>query len=246
LDLQQLLLTPTNIALFPLYAYPAFVAANLRGVDDLGAQNPAFVTRGADTLHCLLAIMLYYCQPNLFARVVLRNQSSITSHSKKFQEFATYLNATAPADTNVTVARIRYQIIVDRDSLIAYEVCCGFSLLLCLAVLPFACFLRLGKKVPKTSSFPFFDTAAQCSPKDMHGYRGWSHLMELRESNTNLLSGPYRIAIRANSEDAEDAEDEHPRNTGAAGLAQANRRVIAGETGAGSARRGVRESCKPK
>jgi hypothetical protein len=204
LDLQQLLLTPTNIALFPLYAYPAFVAANLRGVDNLGAQNPALVTRGADTLHCLLAIMLYYCQPNLFARVILRNESSISSHSKEFQEFANYLNATAPADTNVTVARIRYQILVDRDSLIAYAVCCGLSLLLCLAVLPFACLLRLGKRMPKTSAFPFLDTAAQCSPKDMHGYRGWSHLMEPGESGTDLLSRPYHVTIRANSEDAED------------------------------------------
>jgi len=152
--------------------------------------------------------MLYYCQPNLFARVVLRNESSITSHSNEFQEFAKYPNATAPADTNVTVARIRYQIIVDRDSLIAYAACCGLSLLLCLAVLPFACFLQLGKKVPKTSFFPFFDTAALCSPKNKREYREWFHLMEPWESNINVLSEQYPIAIRANGEDAED--EHHP------------------------------------
>jgi hypothetical protein len=183
-DLEKLLLMPSTTALFPLFAYPAFVAANLRGVNNLGGQNPALISRGADILHCLLAIMLYFCQPNLFARVVLRNQSSTVSDGEAFQAFANFLNTTAPADTNVMLARIRYQIIVDRNTLIAYAVICGFPLLLCLTVLLFASFSRLGEKVPKTSSFPFLDAAARCNVENKYTYRS---RFNIQEDHTDLL-----------------------------------------------------------
>jgi hypothetical protein len=198
-DLQQLLL-PTSTPLFPLYAYPAFVAANLRSVDNLGAEDPALVTRGADILHCLLAIMLYFCQPNLFARVVLRNQSSAASDSEALQALANYLNTAAPADTNVTLARIRYQIIVARDTLISYAVLCGLPLLLCLAVLLFVSFSRLGKKMPKTSSFPFLDAAARCSVENMYWYRGRFRIEDLEGSNTDLLKSISHMKVELNQE----------------------------------------------
>ena len=47
--------------------------------------------------------------------------------------------------------------------------------------------------------------------------------MEQGESNTNLFRGPYRVAIRA---DSEDAEDERRAMLGRPDWAQANRRIV--------------------
>lgn len=85
---------------------------------------------------------------------MLRNESSTTCDDEAFQDFANYLNTTAPADTNGILATIRYKIIADRDTLIAYAVLCGLPFLLCLTVLLLVFSSRLGEKNAEVKFFP--------------------------------------------------------------------------------------------
>ena len=161
-DIMQVITDPEKTSLFPLIAYPAFVAACLKGVDSLGAQNPALVTRAADALQCLLAIMLYYCQPSLFARAVSRSPAPNSVGDPAIAQFALDLVAIAPANTKVSVAGLHYQIVVGKATLIAYVAISGSALLLCLGVLLYGSVSSLGRRVPQTTPFPFLDSAVRC------------------------------------------------------------------------------------
>jgi hypothetical protein len=197
-DLARLFRDPDETNLFPLYAYPAFVAACLKGVDSLGAQNPALVTRAADALQCLLAIMLYYCQPSLFARAVSRSSAA---DGVELAKFKSDLLAIAPADTKVSLAGLRYQIVVGRATLVAYVVLCAISLLLCLIVLMYGSFSRLGWRVPPTSPFPFLDSAVRCEEEFVDGTAQAGRKLDIDgivDSNKGLLTELDKVVIRLN------------------------------------------------
>jgi hypothetical protein len=183
------LTNPNSTNLFPLFAYPAFVAACLKGVDSLGAQNPALVTRAADALQCLLAIMLYYCQPSLFARAVSRSSAHDQNMDPAIAQFEKDLLAIAPPDTQVSVAGLHYQIVVGRATLIAYVAISGTALLLSLGVLLYGSISSLGRRVPKTTPFPFLDSAIRC--EDAH-----NGAREERGLDTEVLEGSSRRLMK--------------------------------------------------
>jgi hypothetical protein len=154
-------------SLFGLYVYPAMVWANLKGADTLGQQNPAFIACAADTLQCLLAIMLYYCQPSLFARVLFpyAQNSTLSASSPGLRNFAYDLQALAPPDTEFALAELKYQIVVGRLTLVVYVGLCGFALLLCLMALSWGCCAPSASKVPQTTAFPAWDERVKCRIK---------------------------------------------------------------------------------
>jgi hypothetical protein len=165
------------------------VAACLKGVDTLGAQNPALVTRAADALQCLLAIMLYYCQPSLFARAVSRSGALNSEINPDLVQFAANLLAIAPADTEVSVAGIHYQIVVGKATLIAYAAISGTVLLFCLVALFYGSVSNLGRRVPRTTPFPFLDSAIRC--EDVN-----SAVQDESCLNAGVLEGSHRKLMK--------------------------------------------------
>jgi hypothetical protein len=153
--------------LFGLYVYPAMVWANLKGAETLGQQNPAIIARAANTLQCLLAIMLYYCQPSLFARALspYAKNSTLGASSPDLRTFAYDLQALAPPNTEFALAALKYQIVVGRLTLIVYIGLCGFALLLCLAALIWGSCAPSASKVPRTTAFPAWDERLKCRIK---------------------------------------------------------------------------------
>ncbi|KAF2812580.1 uncharacterized protein BDZ99DRAFT_461241 [Mytilinidion resinicola] len=152
--------------LFSLYVYPAMIWANLKSVEALGPQNPAVVTRAQDTLQCLLAIMLFYCQPSLFARALAQYAENATLGDAfpTLKVFAEELIHESPADTEVVEAVTRYQLQVGRATLVAYVVICGTALGACLVALGWAAWVEgTGKvRVPETTPFPAWDERVRC------------------------------------------------------------------------------------
>ena len=162
-DLLALSAKADKTKLFPLYAYPAYVWGCLKGVSALGSHDPAVATRAADVLQCLLAIMLYYCQPTLFARalsVPIRNSTMEADEGLK--TFTSDLLAAVPPDTQVMLAGLRYRILVGIATLIAYVVLCGTALVLCLIVLLLGSHSRFAGRVPKIDHFPIWDVLIHC------------------------------------------------------------------------------------
>lgn len=145
-----------------MYTYPAVVWWCLKGVSRLGSQNPALVTRAADTLYSLLAMVLYYCQPSLYARAVAKSAENSTAADESFNQFATDILALAPPDTQVSLAEIRYQIMVGKATLVTYVLLSSLALLGCLAVLALGSCTPAASRVPETSSFPVWNSMLRC------------------------------------------------------------------------------------
>ena len=160
-DLYGLLTDPDETNLFPLRTFPALVWGCLRGVSTLGSTNPAIVSKAADTLQCLLAIMLYYCQPTLFARKWTRAPDSAFDRPE-LRKFAADLAAQAPPDTHITLAGSKYQIIVGQATLVAYVALCGVALALCLIVLCIGSLDKTAGRIPDTTPFPSWDNDVHC------------------------------------------------------------------------------------
>lgn len=158
--------------MFTLYVYPAIVGAHLKSTLRLSEQDPAIATRAQDTIQCLLAIMLYYCQPSLFSStlsVYLTESSSSnsqvnTEELKKLQEFAQEFQVRAPPDTNVRQAVRRYQLVVGKATLLAYIVLSGSALLVCLGTLCWAEYWTRKERihVPRIGPFPAWDEWVMC------------------------------------------------------------------------------------
>ena len=162
-DLLSLLTNPEETSLFTLRSFPALVWGCLKGISSLGSQNPAVNTKAADTLQCLLAIMLYYCQPSLFARKFLRLQTP--PENPKLRGFYEMLKVMAPADTRVSLAGSKFQIIVGQGTLVAYVILCGVALVLCLVVLSVGSLKCVADRIPDTTPFPSWDNDVHCEMK---------------------------------------------------------------------------------
>jgi hypothetical protein len=144
---------------FPIFAFPALVASSLKSIDKLGLQNPAVQNRAAANLQCLLAIMIYYAQPSLFAKYLAQLDPAGVEPLSSFKRD---ILAIAPPHTNTTVAVPRYQIVVGKSTLIAYLIIYSIPLTLCFLVLAYITFSSLGSGVPDLTPFPALDAAVRC------------------------------------------------------------------------------------
>jgi hypothetical protein len=172
--------------LFGLYVYPAMVWANLKGAEMLGQQSPANMARAAGTLHCLLAIMLYYSQPSLFARALspYAKNSTLGASSPDLRTFANDLQTLAPPNTEFALATLKYQIVVGRLTTLVYIGLCGFALLLCVMALGWTCCAPSASKVPVTTAFPAWDERAKCRIKYADDEAG-----NLLEEDVKMMAG---------------------------------------------------------
>jgi hypothetical protein len=156
--IEALLKDPTATDRFPIYAFPAIVAINLKGINTLRLQNPAVQNRAAANLQCLLAIMIYYAQPSLFAKYLAQTNAT----TDPLATFKKDILAIAPAGTSTTIAVPRYQITVGKATLTAYLVLSGLPLVICTAVLLLITISSIRKHVPDLSPFPQLDAAVRC------------------------------------------------------------------------------------
>ncbi|KAF2188992.1 hypothetical protein K469DRAFT_684256 [Zopfia rhizophila CBS 207.26] len=196
-SLLSLLADPDATNMFPLYVYPAMVWANLKSIESLSPRNPAIVTRAQDTIQCLLAIMLYYCQPSLFARTlsIYTNSSELGNATNgnsfaQLKSFANDLLSLAPPDTQVRQAVTRYRLVVGRGTLAAYVVLCGVALLLCLIVLGWAKWTeRSGNMdVPRIGPFPAWDERVKCIVEGKEG-----RVLEEAKNGEGKMGGGMRL-----------------------------------------------------
>jgi len=162
LEVMALWTAPSQADMFPIYAYPAIVAANLKGVNKLGQHNPAVQNRAAASLQCILAIMIYYAQPSLFARYL----STVKYEDESLQTFKKDILSISPPGTKSTVAVPRYQIVVGQSTLIAYLVLSAVPLLACTAIVLFVTLSSTGREIPSLTPFPPLDVAVRCRNLD--------------------------------------------------------------------------------
>jgi hypothetical protein len=169
----KLVTDPEESKLFTLRVYPAMVWSNLKGIDAL-RDDPTVATRAADTLQCLLAIMLYFCQPAVFSRILApyANNATLGDSMPLRREFADYLLSISPPDTIVTVADLRYQLVVGSATVIAYIALCGTALVICAIALGWSACTTRNRPLPWISSFPSFDQAAKCKIQPTHQNQG--------------------------------------------------------------------------
>jgi len=162
-----------SASMFTLYVYPAIVGAHLTSTLRLSQQDSTIAARAQDTIQCLLAIMLYYCQPSLFSSTLSPhlNQSSPTPElwttrgdKESILAFAEELRARAPPDTKVWQAVRRYQLVVSKATLIGYIVLCGLTLSVCVTTLAWAEYwIRKNRiMVPSIGSLPAWDEWTMC------------------------------------------------------------------------------------
>jgi hypothetical protein len=184
LALSSLLLDPSKTSLFALYAYPAVVWANLKGVAVLGPTDPALLVRAQDTLQCLLAILLYYSQPSMFARA-LSTRTNLTSDQQDLK------NSLPVADTEVRKATMRFQLIMDKSRLTTYATLCGTAILLCVVGLVFSFIVG---HIPEGTAFPGWDERVKCvvhreDGGDESAGNGTGKFVAIAERSKVLLNG---------------------------------------------------------
>jgi hypothetical protein len=162
-DLLPILVQPEKLKLFPFYVYPVWIWGFLRGAKTLAADDPAFFTRGADTIQSMLTMILYFGQPSVYAQAL--KASKVTPDNgtdSELSKFAAEMNAVAPPDTRIYLASLRYQIVVGQATLFAYIAILALTLLICLAVIVYSLLIPEAAKVPSTTPFPTWNTAANC------------------------------------------------------------------------------------
>ena len=163
-SLLTILSDPEAMNLFPLYVYPAYVWANLKSVSLLGPRNPAIMTRAAETLQSMIAITLYYCQPSAYARSLSKpaGNFSLSADKDALERLKAETLAAAPADTEVSLARLCYRIVVGPETYKAYVVLCASALILCIVLLLIGSYAPFASYIPPTSAFPALDDISYC------------------------------------------------------------------------------------
>jgi hypothetical protein len=100
----------------------------------------------------MLAIMIYYSQPSIFARA-LSTDTNLSSEASAFKD------QLPRPDTEVRQARMRFQLIIDKTRLIVYASLCGVALAASVAGLVLSVCVS---GIPETTAFPGWDERAKC------------------------------------------------------------------------------------
>ena len=138
-DVLALITDPNKLKLFPFYIYPVWIWGFLSGANKLASDDPAFVTRGADTIQSLLAMILYYAQPSIYAQALrASNVTATNTNDSALAALAAEMDVLAPPSTPIYLGSLRYQIRVGRHSLYVYVSLNAAALLTCLAVFAFS------------------------------------------------------------------------------------------------------------
>ncbi|KAK7180879.1 hypothetical protein DPSP01_014430 [Paraphaeosphaeria sporulosa] len=142
-----------NTAATPIYAWWYF-----HGASRLAATDPAAKRRGISGLQSMLGLAIYHCQPKAFGEIRDLGYDNTTSVGKAIlASFPTNVQGTP-----VFPAALRYIIVIDRGTLVAYIVLGGSTLILCFAALVAVTFVSPINRERGSSSFPILDFLSEC------------------------------------------------------------------------------------
>jgi hypothetical protein len=171
-DLITMQTQPDRLKLLPFYAYPIFIWGFLEGAKTLAIDDPAFSTRGADTVQSLMGMIMYFGQPSVYAQA-LKSAGVTTSNTSNgtdaLSSFAADMETLAPPDVPIYLANLRYQVVVGQDTLTAYMAISGFTLLVCLCIIVYSMLTPAAAKVPRTTAFPAWNKEVNCVVKNERG-----------------------------------------------------------------------------
>lgn len=131
----------------------------------LSARSPAYNAEVITGLHALLAMPLYFFQLG-----VLSGLRSVSTETSEILPPAVPLafDAQRPNAT-ISLAVMRYELVVGRATLIAYAALSGITLFLCFGALAISSVSKVGHAIPETTSFPTLDFCTNCDVRDLHG-----------------------------------------------------------------------------
>ncbi|KAF1967526.1 hypothetical protein BU23DRAFT_559316 [Bimuria novae-zelandiae CBS 107.79] len=142
-----------NTAATPIYAWWYF-----HGASRLANADATSRRRGISGLQSMLGLAIYHCQPKAFGEIRDLGYDNTTSVGKAI--LASF--PTGVQGTPVFPAALRYIIVIDYATLIAYIVLGGATLILCFAVLVTVTFVAPSTKSRAYSSFPILDFLSKC------------------------------------------------------------------------------------
>ncbi|KAF2727751.1 hypothetical protein EJ04DRAFT_581808 [Polyplosphaeria fusca] len=142
-----------NTATAPIYAWWFF-----HGVSRLSSEDLAARRRGISGLQSMLSIPIYHCQFKGMAEVRDLGYDNSTFIGQAILAAFPSANATTP----IFPAALRYVIVIDPATLIAYIALGGVTLLLCFAALAVVTFKGSSARTGGPGSFPMIDYVTRC------------------------------------------------------------------------------------
>lgn len=142
-----------NTAATPIYAWWYF-----HGASRLASEDPAARRRGISGLQSMLGIAIYHCQPKAFGEIRDLGYDNTTSVGKSI--LASF--PTGVQGTPVFPAALRYIIVIDYATLVAYIILGGVTLLACLAALVVVTFVTSIQRAKVSSALPILDFLMNC------------------------------------------------------------------------------------
>ena len=142
-----------NTSATPIYAW-----WYIHGASRLADKDPAARRRGIGSLQSLLGLTIYHCQSKAFGEIIDSGYDNDTFIGKA-------ILASFPADVPTTPffpAALRYIIVIDPATLVAYLAMGGATLIACFAALTLVTFFSPPTKPHGASAFPMLDFITQC------------------------------------------------------------------------------------
>ncbi len=165
-SLLPILSQPEKLILFPLYAYPVYIWGFLEGAKNLASSDPEFAARGHDTLASILAMVMYFGQPSVYAQALMTmnlTKGDSTTNASVIQALSSDLAATAPPDVPIHIANLKFQIVVGKGTLMGYVALSSLTLLICFFLLVYSMITPGAARVPRTTSFPLWNIVVNCN-----------------------------------------------------------------------------------
>jgi len=149
-SLIPILTQPDKLMLLPMDAYPLYIWGFLEGSKTLAPNDPEFVSRGHDTLASLLAMIMYFGQPSVYAQALMSmklTQGYSITNASVVQALSAELAVSTPPDVPIYMANLHYRIAISQSMLVTYMALSGFTLVVCL-------YLVCSVSVPRGSRLP--------------------------------------------------------------------------------------------
>lgn len=151
----------------PTQFFGRLIAAQMYRYSEIMEHNPEARLRGVNALQSLLAMTLFYCQNGVLNNTIYaRNQQG----QRRLPKYDVGLfDGSDVKNATVAQAETRYKIEVGRDTLVAYIVLSGATLLICFCVLAVGSLMELAKFDAEPTLWPAFDFWTQCRVEDNSG-----------------------------------------------------------------------------
>ena len=161
----ELLTSLTGASAGPLFVKYVWSILNLHA--RIAISNPAIATRNVNALHNLLTVPLYLCQVSTTAFDSIKAYFDDDDNGNGNGPLPVIINP--ERSTVVSLATLRYELVVARGTFIAYVVLTGLALALCFVALAVGSVGEAARRIPRTTAFPVRDFCVECDVRDGEG-----------------------------------------------------------------------------